>query len=61
MRCAYQITRQATPGVGYTFQLVRFSNGKIVSRLTKATGRSPIAPQWLRDAQARLNTKAELD
>lgn len=60
MKGPYQIRRERF-GEGYRFKLYRFNKGRAVIELGRADISSPIAPKWLRDMQAKLNTKATLD
>ena len=55
-KAPYQIKRIAQ-GLGKYLFILKRGDATILS----ARGTSPIAPQWLRDAQATYNTKAMLD
>lgn len=60
MRAPYQVVREQS-GEQYHFKLVRYENGKVARVLSEATGNSPIAPEWMRNTQARLNSKLVLN
>lgn len=60
MKAPYRITRN-THGEGYEFILYHINEDEVWISVEVAYSRSPIAPEWLRAEQGRLNTKALLD
>lgn len=60
MKGPYQIRREKR-AEGYHFILWRFEDGKAKKRILEGDHTSPIAPQWMLKAQAKLNTSAVLD